>query len=94
MRGCRNLSFLYFLIHGAGIVLADIVSHHKHFHSNGSGTHGDLQLVAHFYIVAGLDHPSIDADASVITGFVGDCPAFDQPGYFQILIKSHTLIWK
>ena len=85
--------FLDLFIHSAGVVFADIVGNHQHFHSNGPLAHGDLQLVAYFYIVAGFDYPAIDADAAVIAGFVGYGPALDQPGYLQIFVQSHRLIW-
>ena len=89
-REAIRLSFLNLFIHGAGIILADIVSNHQHFHSDGSGAHGDLQFVANLNILAGLYHAAVDADASVITGLVGYSPAFDQPGYFQIVVQSHN----
>ena len=67
----KTSPFLDLFIHGAGVILAHIVGNNQHFHSDGSGTHGDLQLVTYFYIVAGLYHTAVDADAAVVAGFVG-----------------------
>ena len=80
------LFFLDFLVHGASVILADIVGHHQHFHRNGAGAHGDLQLVANLHIIAGFHHTAVDADAAMVAGFIGNGAAFDQPGDLQILI--------
>ena len=37
--------FLYFLVHGGGIILTDIFCHLQHFHGNGAGAHGDFDPV-------------------------------------------------
>ena len=73
-------SFLYFFVHAGGIVLADVVGYLQDFHRDGAGAHGDLDLVAHLHIIAGLDHAAVDADAAVIAGLVGYGAALDEPG--------------
>ena len=78
--------FLYLFVHGAGIVLADIVGNQHYFHSHGTAAKGNLDLVAHFHILAGLNHTTVDADAAVIAGFVGYCAPLDEPGDLQILV--------
>ena len=70
----------YFLVHSAGIVLADGFCHLDHFHRNGAGAHGDLQPVADLDFITGLYHSSVDADAAVVASFVGNGAALDQAG--------------
>jgi len=80
------------LIHGAGIVLADIVGHDEHLHLHGALAQCDLDPVANLYIIAGLHHFAVYADAAVVAGFVGNGAALDEPGDFQILVKTHELL--
>ena len=61
--------FSYFLVHGGGIVLADGFCHLNDLHRDDPGTHGDVDAVAGLDLIAGLNHPAIDADAAVIAGF-------------------------
>ena len=76
-------------IHGAGIVFTDIVGNLNHFHCYGTGTQSDLDPVTGLYLIAGLGNFSVDTDTPIITGFVGNGTALDQPGNFQVLIQPH-----
>ena len=84
--------FLYFLIHGGGIVLADGFRYLKNLHGHRPGAHGNLDFVPDLYVVTGLDHAAVDADVAVVAGFVGDRPALDQARDFEILVKPHRLL--
>ena len=75
-----------FLVHSSRIVLADVVGNLQNLNGYGTGTHGDFNTVAHLDIIAGLDHPAIDADASIVAGLVGYGAALDEAGYLQILV--------
>ena len=67
--------FLYFLIHGGGIVLADGFRYLENLHGHRPGAHGNLDFVPDLYVVTSLDHAAVDADAAVVAGFVGHRPA-------------------
>ena len=82
-------AFLDFLVHSAGIILADIVCHLYHFDSYRSGAHSDLNTIANLDLIASLYHPTVYADATVIASLVGNRPTFDQTTDLQILVKTH-----
>ena len=81
--------FLDLLIHGTGIVLANIVGNLNHFHRYGTGAQSDLNAVTGFYLVACFRYLAVDGNTPVVTGFVGNGPALNQPGNFQVLIQTH-----
>ena len=81
-----------FLVHSSRIVLADVVGNLQNLNGYGTGTHGDFNTVAHLDIIAGLDHPAIDADASIVAGLVGHGAALDQPGDLQKFVQAHDLL--
>ena len=90
----QNTDFLlYFLVHGSGIIFPDIVSHFQDFHRNGTAAHIQLQPVTDLDFVAGLYYPAIDADATIVAGFVGYGAALDQAGDFQKFVQTH-LTWQ
>lgn len=72
------LCFLDLFVHGTRFVLANGLNYLQDFNSHRPGAHGNLNPVTRFYFVAGLYHPTVDADAPIIAGFVGDGPPLDQ----------------
>ena len=84
--------FSDFLVHSGCVVLADVVGNLQNLHGYGAGAHGDFNAVANLHVVAGLDHPAVDADAPVVAGFVGHGTAFDQPGDLEKFIQTHSLL--
>ena len=82
-------SFLDLFVHGAGIILTDIVSDLNHFHCHCALPQGDLNAVTGLDLVAGFGNLAVDRDAPVITGFVGNGAALDQPGNLQVFIQPH-----
>ena len=85
-----EIFLLDLFVHGDGIVLTDIICHLYHLYSHRAGAHSDFDPVAYLDLVTGLYHPAIDADASIVAGFVGYRPTLDQPGDLQILVKTHS----
>ena len=85
--------FLYFFVHGGGIIFTDIIRNDQNLHSHGACAHGNFNAVAHFYIIACFYNTAVDTDPAIIAGFVGDSPALDEPGDLQILIQPH-ITWK
>ena len=66
--------FSNLFVHGGGIVLADGFCHQQDLHGYRAGTHGNLNFVAHLYVVAGLYHPAVDADPAIVTSFTTSAP--------------------
>ena len=68
---------LDFLVHCACIVLADSFGNLQNLHSHRPGAHSDFDFVTDLYFVTGLDHTTVDTDASIVAGFVGDGSPLD-----------------
>ena len=83
----RQAGFSDFLIHCAGIVFFYGFRHLQHLYRKGPGAQGDFQTVSHLYVVAGLYHPTVDADAAIVAGFIGNGAALDEPGNFRYLSR-------
>mgnify|MGYP002728507891 CR=1 FL=1 len=57
---------------------------------SGTGLTGDGNMVADLDVVAGLGGFSVDGDAGIVAGLVGDRAALDEAGHLQIFIESHS----
>ena len=82
-------SFLDFLVHCYRVVLTDIVGNHQNLHRYGACAQGNLNFIAGLDLVACLHHPTVDADATVVAGFIGDGAALYQPGDLQVFVQTH-----
>ena len=76
-------------VHGRGVVLADGFGYLQNLHGHRAGAHGDLDFIAHLYIVAGLGGSAVDADAGIVAGLVGHRPALDEAGDLQVFVQAH-----
>ena len=81
---------LYFAVHGRRVVLAHGLCHGEHLDRDGPGAEGDGNMVADLDVIAGFGGFSVDGDAGIVAGLVGDRAALDEAGHLQIFIESHS----
>ena len=79
-------------VHSTCVVLTDGLGNLQDLHSHRSGAHSDLNLVADLHFVTGLDHTTVNADAPIVAGLVGNGSPLDETGNLQILVKTHLTL--
>lgn len=86
------MSAFYNFIHRSGVCFGNVLTHIQYAKTQHSLSKSNLHYVPRFHIIGCFCPSAVYLHMIIVTGFIGNRPTLDHPGYLQKLIQSHLIV--